>query len=85
MKRGPDGTYAVGASNGREVWRFPGGKYANPVVADPDRVYVTGRAQQFAFEEKSAAEAEAGSRQGEPTAIRTAIAAPVIGHSGSSC
>ena len=55
VKRGPDGTYAVRASNGREVWRFPGGKYANPVVADPDRVYVTGRAQQFAFEEKSAA------------------------------
>ncbi len=55
VKRGPDGTYAVRASNGREVWRFPGGKYANPVVADEDRVYVTGRAQQFAFEEKSAA------------------------------
>jgi outer membrane protein assembly factor BamB len=49
VKQGPDGTYAVRASNGRQVWRFPGGKYANPVVADADRVYVTGRAQQFAF------------------------------------
>ena len=49
VKQGPDGTYAVRASNGRQVWRFPGGKYANPVVADEDRVYVTGRAQQFAF------------------------------------
>ena len=49
VKQGPDGTYAVRASNGRQVWRFPGGKYANPVVADGDRVYVTGRAQQFAF------------------------------------
>ncbi len=49
VKQGPDGTYAVRASNGRQVWKFPGGKYANPVVADADRVYVTGRAQQFAF------------------------------------
>ena len=52
VKQGPDGTYAVRASNGRQVWRFPGGKYANPVVADEDRVYVTGRAQQFAFRER---------------------------------
>jgi outer membrane protein assembly factor BamB len=49
VKQGPDGTYAVRARDGRQVWRFPGGKYANPVVADADRVYVTGRAQQFAF------------------------------------
>jgi outer membrane protein assembly factor BamB len=49
VKVGPDGTFAVRASNGRQVWKFPGGKYANPVVADEDRVYVTGRAQQFAF------------------------------------
>jgi outer membrane protein assembly factor BamB len=49
VKQGPDGTFAVRASNGRQVWSFPGGKYANPVVADADRVYVTGRAQQFAF------------------------------------
>ncbi|HEU0024301.1 MAG TPA: PQQ-binding-like beta-propeller repeat protein [Thermoleophilaceae bacterium] len=54
VKQGPDGTFAVRASNGRRVWSFPGGKYANPVVADEDRVYVTGRAQQFAFEERSA-------------------------------
>ena len=49
VKLGPDGTYAVRARDGRQVWRFPGGKYASPVVADADRVYVTGRAQQFAF------------------------------------
>ena len=34
---GPDGTYAVRASNGRRVWSFRDGKYANPVVADADR------------------------------------------------
>jgi outer membrane protein assembly factor BamB len=50
VKPGPDGTWAVRASNGRRVWGFPGGKYANPVVADEDRIYVTGRAQQFAFQ-----------------------------------
>ena len=51
VKHGPDGTFAVRARNGRQVWKFPGGKYANPVVADEHRVYVTGRAQQFAFRE----------------------------------
>jgi outer membrane protein assembly factor BamB len=49
VKQGPDGTWVVRARNGRQVWKFPGGKYANPVVADEDRVYITGRAQQFAF------------------------------------
>ena len=68
VKVGPDGTFAVRASNGRQVWKFPGGKYANPVVADEDRVYVTGRAQQFAF------------RARRPR-CSVAIAAPVSGHS----
>ena len=31
------------------MWRFQAGKYANPVVADEDRIYVTGRAHQFAL------------------------------------
>jgi outer membrane protein assembly factor BamB len=49
VARGTDATYAVRASDGRRVWRFQGGKYANPVVADGERVYVTGRAHQFAL------------------------------------
>ena len=49
VARGPDATYAVRARDGKRVWHFPGGKYANPVVADPHRVYVTGRSQQYAF------------------------------------
>jgi outer membrane protein assembly factor BamB len=49
---GTDSTYAVRAKDGKEVWRFPGGKYANPVVADPDRIYITGRSFQYAFAEK---------------------------------
>ena len=52
VKQGPDGTYAVRSSNGRRVWSFRDGKYANPVVADADRLYVTGRARQYAFRVK---------------------------------
>ena len=49
VKHGPDGTYAVSAKTGRQVWKFGAGKYANPVVADAKRVYVTGRAHLFAL------------------------------------
>ena len=49
VARGPDATYAVRARDGHRVWSFPAGKYANPIVADQDRVYLTGRAHQFAF------------------------------------
>ena len=40
------------ARDGTRVWRFPAGKYANPVVADEDRIYVTGRAHEFALARK---------------------------------
>jgi outer membrane protein assembly factor BamB len=49
VARGPDSTYAVRARDGKVVWRFRDGKYANPVVADDDRVYITGRSYQYAF------------------------------------
>ena len=49
---GTDSTYAVRARDGKRVWRFNGGKYANPVVADDERVYITGRAHQFALAPK---------------------------------
>jgi hypothetical protein len=39
----------VRASNGKRVWRFRDGKYANPVVADDKRMYVTGQSHQYAF------------------------------------
>ena len=54
VKHGPDGTYALSARNGRVVWRYPAGKFANPVVADSKRVYVTGRANLFALEPREA-------------------------------
>jgi outer membrane protein assembly factor BamB len=49
---GADATYAVRARDGRRVWKFNGGKYANPVVADDERIYITGRAHQFALAPK---------------------------------
>jgi outer membrane protein assembly factor BamB len=52
VARGPDATYAVRARDGHPVWRFPAGKYANPVVADEDRIYVTGRAHEYALAER---------------------------------
>jgi outer membrane protein assembly factor BamB len=55
---GTDSTYAVRARDGKRVWRFNGGKYANPVVADEDRIYITGRSFQYAFAEKGSAAAK---------------------------
>ena len=52
VARGPDSTYAVRVRDGHRVWRFPAGKYANPVVSDGDRLYVTGRAHEYAFARK---------------------------------
>ncbi len=49
VARGPDATYAVRARDGTQVWHFQAGKYANPVIADDDRIYVTGRAHEFAL------------------------------------
>jgi outer membrane protein assembly factor BamB len=49
---GTDATYAVRARDGTRVWSFNGGKYANPVIADEDRIYITGRAHQFALAPK---------------------------------
>ncbi|MFN2616541.1 MAG: PQQ-binding-like beta-propeller repeat protein [Thermoleophilaceae bacterium] len=52
VKRGPDVTFALKARSGRFAWRFPAGKYANPVVADGRRIYVTGRSALFALAPK---------------------------------
>ena len=53
-----DATIAVRARDGTRVWRFPAGKYANPVVADEDRIYITGRSMEFALEERGRAAQE---------------------------
>ena len=52
VKRGPDGTYGVNWRTGHQVWSFGAGKYANPVVADSRRIYVTGRSAVFGLAPK---------------------------------
>jgi outer membrane protein assembly factor BamB len=54
VARGPDSTYAVRARDGKTVWRFRDGKYANPVVADDERIYITGRSYQYALAPRKA-------------------------------
>jgi outer membrane protein assembly factor BamB len=49
VAQGPDATHAVRASDGTRVWRFRDGKYANPVVVDEKRLYITGRSNQYAL------------------------------------
>jgi outer membrane protein assembly factor BamB len=49
VAQGPDATHALRARDGKRVWRFPAGKYANPVVADDKRIYITGRSQEYAL------------------------------------
>jgi outer membrane protein assembly factor BamB len=63
VKAGPDGTFAVRARDGRQVWSFDAGKYANPVVADRTRIYITGRAHQFALAHRKAARKRSERRQ----------------------
>lgn len=43
VKQGVDSTTAFDARTGRQVWRNNAGKYSSPIVADQDRVYLTGR------------------------------------------
>jgi outer membrane protein assembly factor BamB len=63
VARGPDSTYAVRARDGKRVWRFRAGKYANPVVADDQRIYVTGRSQQYALAPRGSEAARADARR----------------------
>ena len=44
-------TYALDARTGGQVWTYPDGKYS-PVVADADRLYLTGNARIYGLVEK---------------------------------
>jgi outer membrane protein assembly factor BamB len=54
VARGPDSTYAVRVRDGKKVWRFRDGKYANPVVADEERIYLTGQSHEYALKPRAA-------------------------------
>jgi outer membrane protein assembly factor BamB len=47
VKQGVDSTTAFNARTGKQVWRNPAGKYAAPIIADQQRVYLTGRSVLF--------------------------------------
>jgi outer membrane protein assembly factor BamB len=64
VARGPDSTYAVRARDGKTVWRFRDGKYANPVVADDERIYITGQSHQYALAPRKA-RASRGDRESD--------------------
>jgi outer membrane protein assembly factor BamB len=49
VDRGHDATIAVDARNGHQLWSFADGKYANPVVADTKRIYITGQSHLYAL------------------------------------
>jgi len=46
-------TYALDARSGRQLWTYPDGKYS-PVVADDDRLYLTGYARVYGLAERRA-------------------------------
>ncbi|MGH3103964.1 MAG: PQQ-binding-like beta-propeller repeat protein [Gaiellaceae bacterium] len=48
-KQGRRGTFAVDARTGKLGWKYPDGRYS-PIVADGERVYLTGHTRQHAFE-----------------------------------
>jgi outer membrane protein assembly factor BamB len=47
VKQGVDSTTAFDARTGKQVWRNNAGKYAAPIIADQDRVYLTGRSMLY--------------------------------------
>ncbi|MGI8945388.1 MAG: PQQ-binding-like beta-propeller repeat protein [Thermoleophilaceae bacterium] len=50
VKMGRDSTTAFDVRSGKKRWFNNAGKYASPIVADQDRVYLTGRSFQYALE-----------------------------------
>jgi glucose dehydrogenase len=61
-KLGPRKTFALDARTGKLVWTFPDGQYS-PVVADQERLYVTGRTRIYAFAPRGPARSAAASRK----------------------
>lgn len=70
VKTGTDSTTAFNARTGKQVWRNPAGKYASPIVADQDRVYLTGRSIVFGLKpvepRRSGATASEGGAKRKP-------------------
>ncbi len=54
VKMGKDGTTAFTANTGKVRWKNNAGKYASPIIADQDRVYLVGRSYLYALEKPKA-------------------------------
>jgi outer membrane protein assembly factor BamB len=63
VKMGVDSTTAFNARTGKQVWRNAAGKYASPIVADQERVYLTGRSVLFGLKPVKAKRAKPKSAQ----------------------
>ena len=69
IKAGKRGTYALDAATGKLVWRRPGVGQYSPIVADEERVYLTGSTRVFALEPKAAKKRDA-KKDAKPTKQR---------------
>lgn len=54
VEMGKDGTTAFTAKTGKVRWRNNAGKYASPVIADQDRMYLVGRSFLYGMEKPRA-------------------------------
>ncbi|MDX6475209.1 MAG: hypothetical protein QOH95_720 [Gaiellaceae bacterium] len=77
-------TYALDARTGGQLWTYPDGKYS-PVVADADRLYLTGYARLYGLAEQRAAPQKAAPKKPAPKKLRLVSArqlAPILRRSG---
>jgi outer membrane protein assembly factor BamB len=65
-------TYALNARTGRKLWTYPDGKYS-PVVADSDRLYLTGYTRVYGLEQRRATPAA-----GRPHVVTAAEFARIV-------
>ena len=54
VKMGKDGTTAFNAKTGKVRWHNNAGKYASPIIADQERVYLVGRSYLYGLEKPRA-------------------------------
>jgi outer membrane protein assembly factor BamB len=60
-KLGPRRTFALDARTGKLVWTFPDGQYS-PIVADQERIYLTGRTRIYALSPRRSGRSVAASK-----------------------
>jgi outer membrane protein assembly factor BamB len=74
-------TYALDARSGEQLWTYPDGKYS-PVVADGERLYLTGYARLYGLAEKRAAAAKIAAPK--PRLVSARTLARIVRRSGGA-